>query len=122
MAPIAGTVLNLSAREGGVITGASSVSEGTVLMELADLQRLEVQSSVNEIDVGLLKPDMPVEVTFDSAPDKKVEGRLSFIAPSAGEAGEKTERSAAKLRGVEDADLSHDCVDGADRHHGPSGA
>jgi RND family efflux transporter, MFP subunit len=89
VAPIAGTVLNLTAREGGVITGASSVSEGTVLMELADLQRLEVQSSVNEIDVGLLKPDMPVEVTFDSSPGTKVEGRLSFIAPSAGEAGDK---------------------------------
>lgn len=88
LAPIAGTVLNLTAREGGVITGASSVSEGTVLMELADLRCLEVQSSVNEIDVGRLRPSMPVDVTFDSAQNLEVSGTLSFIAPSAGEPGQ----------------------------------
>lgn len=84
LAPSDGTVLNLAAKEGIVITGASSVSEGTVLMQIADLLRLEVESSVNEIDIARLSVGMPVEVTFDSLPDLVTPGRLTFIAPSAG--------------------------------------
>lgn len=83
-APIDGAVLNLTAREGMVITGASSVSEGTVLLQLADLERLEVESNVNEIDVARLSAGMPVDVTFDSAPGAVTKGRLTFVAPSAG--------------------------------------
>lgn len=85
LAPIQGTVLDLAVREGMVITGASSVSEGTILMEIAELDRLIVESDINEIDVAKLKEGMDVLVTFDSKPDLKAEGQLSFIAPSATE-------------------------------------
>ena len=85
LAPISGTVLDLAAREGMVITGASSVSEGTVLMEIAELDRLIVESDINEIDVAKLEESMPVTVTFDSMPDLEANAELAFIAPSATE-------------------------------------
>lgn len=96
LAPISGTVLDLAARQGMVITGASSVSEGTILMEIAELDRLIVESDINEIDVAKLKESMPVTVTFDSMPDLEAEAELAFIAPSATEQPQSNNQNVAR--------------------------
>lgn len=83
-APHAGVVLNLAAKQGTVIVGASSVSSGTVLMQVADLSHLEVRTQINEIDVTKLKEQMKVELTFDSIPGLTMPGHVDFVSPSAG--------------------------------------
>lgn len=85
-APYAGRVLSLAARPGMIVTGADSGREGATLLELADLSRLRVEAAINEVDVAALEPGMPVEITFESVPEAKAAGRITFIAPAAGKA------------------------------------
>jgi RND family efflux transporter MFP subunit len=82
-APYAGRVLSLAARPGMIVTGADSGREGATLLELADLSRLRVEASTNEIDVAALTLGMPVEITFESVPEARASGRITFIAPAA---------------------------------------
>lgn len=83
-APYAGRVLSLAARPGMIVTGADAGREGNTLLELADLSRLRVEAQINEIDVASLSLEMPVEITFESVPEAKAVGRITFIAPAAG--------------------------------------
>jgi RND family efflux transporter MFP subunit len=83
-APYAGRVLSLAARPGMIVTGADAVREGATLLELADLSRLRVEAAINEIDVAVLELGMPVEITFESVPEAKAAGKITFIAPAAG--------------------------------------
>jgi len=82
-APHAGIVLNLIARPGMVITGASSFNEGKVMMEVADLKTLEVETEVNEVDASRLKMGGVVDLTFDSIEGLTIPGRIILISPSA---------------------------------------
>jgi len=83
-ASYAGRVLSLAARPGMIVTGADAGREGNTLLELADLGQLRVEAAVNEIDVASLTLGMPVEITFESVPEAKASGRITFIAPAAG--------------------------------------
>ncbi len=82
-APYAGTVLNVGARLGMVVSGADSGREGVTLMEIADLRELQVQAKVNEIDVPALKLNAPVRIFFESVRDLEASGKITFISPSA---------------------------------------
>ena len=87
LAPYDGTVLNVAARPGMVVTGAESGREGYTLMEVADLTRLRVEANINEIDVSALTLGMPVDITFESVRDLKAKGQITFISPAASRAG-----------------------------------
>ncbi len=97
-APYAGRVLSVAARPGMIATGADAGREGNTLLELADLAQLRVEAAINEIDVAVLTLGMPVEITFESVPEAKASGRITFIAPAAGKApgGEATGASASR--------------------------
>lgn len=82
-APMDGMVIQCDAREGQVIVGASSVSQGTVLMKLAQLDRLRVKSNVNEVDAVKLAKGMKAVVTFDSIPGLSLDAVVETISPSA---------------------------------------
>ncbi len=82
-APHDGRVLDCDLTEGQVIVGANSVSQGSVLMKIADLNQLIVKIDINEVDVTRLTPGMTAQVTFDSVPDMELEGALDRISPSA---------------------------------------
>lgn len=84
VAPYDGTILSVAARPGMVVTGAESGREGNTLMEIADLTRLRVEASINEIDVSAINVGMPVDITFESVRDLKATGRITFISPAAG--------------------------------------
>ena len=93
-APHDGVVLANAALEGMVISGASSLSEGTLLMQVARLDRLLVQTSVNEIDVAKVIPEMKVKVLFDSLPGTEIEGTVVYISPSAEPESDRDEEGA----------------------------
>ncbi len=82
-APLEGVVLEVNVEEGQVIVGANGASAGTLLMKAADLGNLLIKTNINEVDVSKLTPDMPLAVSFESVPDVKSEGVLSFISPAA---------------------------------------
>lgn len=98
-APQEGVVLNLEAQEGSVIIGASSVSAGSVLMSIANLTRLRINTSINEIDVTYLQAGLPVDLSFDSIPGLKVAGKITFVSPSAAGSGSASSGSSSGSSG-----------------------
>lgn len=82
-APHDGTVLNVKAKTGAVITGADSAGESSLLMQIAELSHLQVQSEINEVDVLKVSQGMAATVTFDSLPGVEVKGTVENVALSA---------------------------------------
>lgn len=82
-APQSGMVVDITVNEGQVITGATSVNEGTRLMSIYDLDLLLVQLNVNELDIEKLQLGGVARVTFDSLPDVEIKGSVYRVSPFA---------------------------------------
>lgn len=83
LAPHDGMVTRLDIVEGQVISGASSVSNGTDLLTLAKMEELYMEAQINEIDVGLLRLGQPAQLSFDSIAGVSILGEIGRIAISA---------------------------------------
>jgi len=83
LAPATGTVLTLDVHPGDPVVPLTSYQEGTVLLTMADMDRLIFRGTVDEVDVGKLHIGQPVDFTVGALPEAKVEGRLSRISPKA---------------------------------------
>jgi HlyD family secretion protein len=79
-APIDGFVLSKAVEVGDPVTPLTSYQEGTVLMKMANMQRLIFKGTVDEIDVGKLREGMPAELKVGALPNEKVSGVLDKIS------------------------------------------
>ena len=79
-APIDGFVLKKTVQVGDPVTPLTSYQEGTVLMKLANMDRLLFKGTVDEIDVGRMKEGMPAEIKVGALPTDKVTGTLTKIS------------------------------------------
>ena len=82
-APHEGILTLLNVTDGQVISGATSVSNGTDLLTIAQLSELYMEANINEVDVERLFVGQSAYLRFDAIPDFEVEGRIDVIAPSA---------------------------------------
>jgi len=80
-APTTGTVLELLVNEGDPVVPLTSYQAGTALTNLADMKDLVFKGTVDEIDVGKLKEQMPARIKIGALPDAKVDGKVYKIAP-----------------------------------------
>jgi HlyD family secretion protein len=81
-APLTGTILNKYVVEGQVIASTtSSVSEGTLLFTMADLDRIYVRAMVDETDIGKIKPGQKASITVDAYQGKVFNGLVLRVAP-----------------------------------------
>lgn len=78
-APISGFVLTRSVEVGDPVTPLTSYQEGTVLMKMANMDRLLFKGTVDEIDVGKLKEGMECELKVGALPNDTVKGTLRKI-------------------------------------------
>ncbi|MEX1275653.1 MAG: efflux RND transporter periplasmic adaptor subunit [Bacteroidota bacterium] len=78
-APIDGFILSRTVEVGDPVTPLSSFQEGTVLMKMANMQRLIFKGTVDEIDVGKMKEGMEVEIRVGALPNDTVHGTLRKI-------------------------------------------
>ena len=84
VAPVTGTVIEKLVERGQVISSpVMDVGEGTVLMRMADLSRVQVQALVNELDIGKISTDQEVTVRAAAYPDVNFTGRVLKIEPQA---------------------------------------
>src|SRR6266851_1116637 len=72
-APADGTLYSLPVRQGDF------VKAGDLLAELADLHKIRVRAFVDEPEIGALKPDQPVRITWDALPERYWQGRTEII-------------------------------------------
>lgn len=78
-APISGFVLNRTIEVGDPVTPLTSYQEGTVLMKMANMERLIFKGTVDEIDVGKMREGMDVEIKVGALPSDTVRGTLRKI-------------------------------------------
>ncbi|HWX54997.1 MAG TPA: efflux RND transporter periplasmic adaptor subunit [Verrucomicrobiae bacterium] len=69
-APFAGTVYQLPVKTG------SYVNSGALLIQMADLDRLQVRAFVDEPEIGRLARDQKVQVSWDAIPNRIWEGSV----------------------------------------------
>jgi HlyD family secretion protein len=72
--PVKGVVISRRVNVGQTVVSAMSVSSLFLLGR--DLRRLQVWASVNEADVGRIRPGMPVHFTVDAFPGETFEGKV----------------------------------------------
>ncbi|MDO9339278.1 MAG: efflux RND transporter periplasmic adaptor subunit [Bacteroidales bacterium] len=75
--PIDGVVLNRAIEEGQTV--AASFNTPILFTIVNDLTQMEVQTSVDEADIGKVKQGQRVEFTVDAYPDMKFEGDVSEV-------------------------------------------
>jgi HlyD family secretion protein len=81
LSPIDGVVLTKDVEVGQIIaSGISSVSGGTLIATVANMQRVYVKADVDEVDIGTIRPDMFANVVADAYPDKVFSGKVIRIA------------------------------------------
>lgn len=81
-----GTVIQKPVEEGEmVVASTSSFSAGTVIIMLADLERMVVRSRINEVDISKIRKDQQVKIQVDAYPYVDYSGRITKIAAMATE-------------------------------------
>lgn len=82
-APISGVILTKNVEEGQVISSSmgAMASAGTLLVTMANLDRVYVKTDVDETDIGKVKPGQPVTIVVEAFPDKKFKGEVLKIEP-----------------------------------------
>ena len=83
-APQGGTIIDKEVSEGQVIASAtSSVSGGTTLVTLANLQNIIDSTLVTETDVAKVHVGQSVSVTADAYPNRTFSGTVDNVSPQA---------------------------------------
>ena len=79
-----GTVIQRSVEEGEmVVSNTGSYMAGTVIMILADLERMVVKSRINEVDISKIEKGMKVTIQVDAYPYEEYSGTITKIAAMA---------------------------------------
>ncbi|UCC85257.1 MAG: efflux RND transporter periplasmic adaptor subunit [Gemmatimonadota bacterium] len=83
-APISGVIIVKNVEVGSVISSATAqVGGGTVLMQMANLDTVQVRALVDETDIGKIQPGMAVTITVDAYQNRPFQGRVLKIEPLA---------------------------------------
>jgi HlyD family secretion protein len=83
-APIRGTIIEKNVERGQVISSpTSTVGGGTVLLQMADLNLVQVRTLVDETDIGKIQPGMRATVDVAAFPNRPFEGSVLKVEPQA---------------------------------------
>ncbi len=92
VAPRDGVVVIKYVEEGTIIPPGTSVfSEGTSIVQIADVSRMFVEVNVDEADIGKVKLNQEVRVRLESNPRTIIKGTVTRINPSAAASGGVTQ-------------------------------
>lgn len=83
LAPADGTVLGVNVNEGQVVSAATNVNSGNLLMSFADLSRLNIETHVNQMDIGKIKQEDQLFINMPGPDEAPITARVRFIAPVA---------------------------------------
>jgi HlyD family secretion protein len=96
-APFAGTVYSLP------VSQSEYVEQGALLLQLADLTRLQVRAYFDEPELGALHVGQPATIVWDALPDREWHGRILHM-PSTIINYQNTRNVGEVLLSVDDAD------------------
>ncbi len=75
--PVDGVIIDRRVSIGQTVV--SNMSASSIFLIAKDLKRMQVWVSVNEADIGSIKPGMPVEFTVDAFPNRVFKGEVFKI-------------------------------------------
>ncbi len=81
--PINGTVVQLNVEVGEVVVTGTMNNAGSVIMTVADMSQMEVESQVDESDVKDIKVGQPAEIEVDAIIGKTFKGEVSEVGNAA---------------------------------------
>lgn len=82
--PMNGIILIKYVEEGQIIaSGISAVSGGTAIAAVADMSKVSVRTSVDEVDIGQIRTGQKATVIAESYPDREFTGEVIRIHPQA---------------------------------------
>lgn len=80
--PIDGIILEKPLDVGDSVTSINSAfGSGTTVVKVANLQRIKVRTTVDEIDIGKIQIGQEAEVTVDSYPNEVFKGLVTNVFP-----------------------------------------
>jgi RND family efflux transporter MFP subunit len=79
-APISGTVTTVATREGEAVAASFTVPTFVTIM---DLDRLEVETYVDEVDIGKVAVGQEAEISLDAFPNETFAGEVCAVSPEA---------------------------------------
>lgn len=83
-APIDGVIIQKNVEVGTVISSATrEVGGGTILLQMANLDTVQVRSLVDETDIGKIREGLDVTILVDAYPNRPFEGEVLRIEPQA---------------------------------------
>lgn len=83
-APAAGTIIAKNVEKGQVISSPTQdVGGGTLLLSMADLGQLQVRVSVDETDIGKIRPGQAATVRVSAFPNQPFGGEVLKVEPRA---------------------------------------
>lgn len=81
--PMTGVVIDKRVEEGSVITSATGASLGSILLQMANLDTVQIRSLVDETDIGRIEPGLQVTIRVDAYPNRPFRGQVLKIEPQA---------------------------------------
>ena len=82
-APIGGTIISRPVTQGQIITSATSANGGTTLMTIADLNRVRMRVTIDEVEMGNVRVGETASVQVDAFPDHPFQGVIEKVEPQA---------------------------------------
>jgi len=83
-ATASGTVIERNVEEGEmVVSSTSSYNEGTVLLKVADITQMLVNTTINEVDIAKIRMNQVCDIRIDAFPYDSYSGYISKIAAKA---------------------------------------
>lgn len=81
--PLSGTVVSRPTTQGTIITSATSANGGTTLMTIADLGRVRMRVTIDEVEMANVRVGEPATVSVDAFPDHRFDGVVEKVEPQA---------------------------------------
>jgi HlyD family secretion protein len=100
-ATIGGMVLDMPVEEGNSVIEANTFNEGTSIAVVADMREMIFEGTVDESEVGKLRPGMDLVLTIGAIDNQTFDAVLEYIAPKGVEENGAIQfeiRAAVKLR------------------------
>jgi len=82
-APLGGTVVSRPTTQGTIITSATSANGGTTLMTIADLGRVRMRVTIDEVEMANVRVGETATVAVDAFPDHVFDGVVEKVEPQA---------------------------------------
>ncbi len=82
-APISGTIVSRPTTQGTIITSATSPNGGTTLMTIADLSRVRMRVTIDEVEMANVRVGQKATVAVDAYRDRDFLGTIEKVEPQA---------------------------------------